>query len=395
MATDPELEQLFQEPESLRLERKRAVADDGKFRRTICAFANDLSNTGRAGFLIVGQEDDGTCANLPIDDALLQKIASWRSDGNFQPFPAMNVELRTVRECRIALIEIQPSDNTPLRYDGRVWVRVGPTTRLASAEEERRLTEKKRWGNLPFDAQGVTAASLADIDMRRFQSEYLPGAVSPEVLAENGRSADEQMRALNLLRPDGAPTVAAILALGTDPRRFFPGAYIQFLRIDGTELTDPILDHKEIEGPISDQIRQIEELATLNIRTAATVGPALRRDRPDYPIAALRQLLRNALLHRSYEGTNAPVRVAWYGDRVEIQSPGGPYGQATVDNFGQPNVVDYRNPTLAGACKTLRLAERFGVGFAVARKALSENGNPPLEIFASPQYVTVTVKSAA
>ncbi len=392
MTTDQELERIFDGSESYRVERKRNLDAKEGMRRAICAFANDLPNTRLPSFVVVGQDDDGACAALEIDDVLLQTIANWRSDGLFQPFPTVSVEKRTVRGCPVVLVEVQPSDNTPLRYDGRVWVRVGPTTRQASADEERRLVEKKRWGTLPFDAQGVTEASLADLDMPRFRSEYLPSAVSREVLAENGRSDKAQMRALHLLRPDGTPTNAAMLLLGIDPRRFFPGAYVQFLRIDGTELIDPILDQKEISGALPDQIRQIEELAALNIRTAGKIGPALRREQPDYPIAALRQLLRNALVHRSYEGTHAPVRVTWYSDRVEIQSPGGPYGQVTVDNFGQPNVADYRNPTIAGALKNMGFMERFGYGFPLARDELAKNGNPPLETYSNPLHVLVVVK---
>ncbi len=57
--------------------------------------------------------------------------------------------------------------------------------------------------------------------------------------------------------------------------------------------------------------------------------------------------------HRSYESTNAPIRITWFNDRIEIQNPGGPFGQVTKQNFGKPGVVDYRNPHLAEAMKVL------------------------------------------
>ena len=53
-------------------------------------------------------------------------------------------------------------------------------------------------------------------------------------------------------------------------------------------------------------------------------------------------------------------------DRIEILSPGGPFGQVTVENFGQPGIVDYRNPNLAEAMRVLGLVQRFGVGIAIA-----------------------------
>ena len=52
---------------------------------------------------------------------------------------------------------------------------------------------------------------------------------------------------------NGAPTVTAILVLGRDPRYWFPGAYLQFVRYDGTAVTDGIVDHAELSGPLPEQ----------------------------------------------------------------------------------------------------------------------------------------------
>jgi ATP-dependent DNA helicase RecG len=61
---------------------------------------------------------------------------------------------------------------------------------------------------------------------------------------------------------------------------------------------------------------------------------------PSVPFEALQQLIRNAVLHRTYESSNAPARITWFDDRVEIQSPGGPFGQVTVETIGQPGLTD-------------------------------------------------------
>ena len=99
--------------------------------------------------------------------------------------------------------------------------------------------------------------------------------------------------------------------------------------------------------------------------------------RPDYPIVAIQQLVRNAVLHRTYEGTNAPVRIQWFSDRIEILSPGGPYGRANRANFGQPGITDYRNPHLAEAMRNLGYVQRCGVGIALARKGTREERESP------------------
>lgn len=393
MLSQAELLELFRLAESDRVERKEGLVQADRIRQALCAFANDLPDHRKPGVLFIGQRDDGTCAGLQVDDRLLVELAGYRSDGKLLPFPTMSVRQCTLDGCSVAVVEVEPSDNPPVRFDGRVWIRVGPRRAVATAEEERRLVEKRRWGNLPFDAQAVRGAALSDLDLPRFEREYLPSVTSPEALEQNQRTRDQQLRALRLVQADGTPTATAVLMLGIEPRRWFPGAYVQFLRVAGMRLTDPIKDQRELGGPLPDQLRQADELIRLNITHPAVIGPT-RTEHPDYPEEALRQLLRNAVLHRTYDGTNAPVRLTWFDDRVEIQSPGGPYGQVTEANFGQPGVADYRNPTIAEALKSLGFVERFGVGIQIARRHLADNGNPPVEFTTQPQHVLATVRKA-
>lgn len=395
MLSDADLLQLFRGDESDRVERKQSSSDLDKVAQAICAFANDLPNHRSPGVLFVGQRDDRTCAGLVVDDDLLLRLSNLRSDGRILPFPPMNVRKMSVDGCDVAVIEVAPSDNPPIRFEGRIWIRVGPRRAIASAEEERRLLEKRQWGSLPFDARGIRGATLSDLDMNRFRLEYLPVAISPEALRENRRPEDMQLQALRLVQPDGTPTATALLILGIEPRRWLPGAYIQFLRLDGPKLTDIVMDHREVAGTVADQLRQLDELTSLHIARRAVIGGVLRGERSDYPEVAIRQLVRNAIMHRTYEGTGAPTRVTWFSDRIEIQNPGGPYGMVTRSNFGQPGITDYRNPTLAEALKSLGFVERFGVGIAIARDQLATNGNPDLEFQVEDGHVAAIIRRAS
>jgi len=166
------------------------------------------------------------------------------------------------------------------------------------------------------------------------------------------------------------------------------------LRLEGRELIDEVVDSKELSGPLPAATRQLEELLQLNIRTAVDITSGATEARtPDYPLVALQQITRNALVHRTYEA-HTPVRVYWFADRVEIQSPGGPYGQVNAENFGSPGATDYRNPVLAELYKALGYVQRFGIGLALARSALEKNGNPPLVVNVTEQFVDVTIWSA-
>ena len=289
---DQELGALLADQESDRVERKESLADANRIREAICAFANDLPGHGRPGVVFVGAKDDGSCAGLRITDELLLTLASIRSDGNIHPFPSIIVQKRVLRACEMAVVIVEPSAAPPVRVRGVTRIRVGPRRDIATAEEERRLSERRRGRDLPYDIQSLPSATLDELDLDLFSRVYLPQAVDGDVLSVNRRQ----------------------------------------------------------------------------------------------------QLARNAILHRSYEGTNAPVRVYWFSDRIEIHSPGGPFGQVSRENFGREGLTDYRNPHLAEAMKVLGYVQRFGMGIPIARQELQRNGNPPLEFAVEAGHIMALVR---
>lgn len=391
---DQELEILLTDLESDRVERKASFANPDKTCQTICAFANDLPDNRQPGVVFVGVENDGRCANITVTDQLLQTLSAMRSDGNILPVPSISVQKRTLSGCEMAVVIVRPADAPPVRYRGQVWVRVGPRRAIASAEEERRLAEKRRARDLPFDLHPITSASLDDLDLDYFRRVYLPATLPQDVLDQNQRSIEHQLASMRLATVDAPaiPTVLGILAIGKDPRQFIPGDYIQFLRIDGAELTDPIKDQKEIDGQIPDMLRLLDEKFQAHVSVTSDPTASIEIKHADYPVVALQQLARNAVMHRSYEGTNAPVRVIWFNDRIEISNPGGPFGQVSRQNFGQPGITDYRNPHLAAVMKDLGYVQRFGIGIQLARKELAENGNPPPDFEVEDTNILVTVR---
>ncbi len=297
----------------------------------------------------------------------------------------------------MAVILVEPSDSPPVRYKGRTCIRIGPRRGVASVQDERILNEKRRHKDRPFDIQPVEAAVLADLNLKLFEELYLPAAVAPDILAANDRTLEQRLAATKMIvsSDNPVPTVLGVLVLSSRTRDFLPGAYIQFLRIDGLELVDPIIDQHLIDGTVQDVLRLIEEKFTAHNRTSVDfTSSSIEVRSQSYPIPALQQLIRNAVLHRTYEGTNSPVKAYWYNDRIEIINPGGPYGEVTSENFGMPGVTDYRNPNLAEALRVLGFIQRYGAGIPTARRALEINGNPPLEFKVESTNIRITVRQA-
>ncbi len=365
--------------ESELVELKESLGSVKKIEQAICAFANDLPSHRRPGVVLVGVRDDGAPSGIEVTDRLLQQLAGIKTDGNIVPPPTMSVTKRVLAGVSVAVITVQPTDAPPVRARGQIWIRVGSRRAVAAPQDERILNEKRRHLDVPFDVQPVLRASLSDLDLRRFEEEYLPGAVDRDILALNDRTLEERLAAAKMIASvdDPVPTVVGLLALCPRPQDFIPGAYIQFLRIAGTELADEIIDEERCTGPIARQVARLDDKLEAYTRTAVDLTSGRReKRRPTYPMASLRQIAYNAVMHRTYEATNAPVRVSWFDDRVEIMSPGGPYGTVTAETFGEPGVVDYRNPSLAEAMRVLGIVQRFGVGIAVARSKLLANGQP-------------------
>jgi len=352
-----------------------------------------LPDHKKPGVLFIGLNDDGSCANLAIGDRQLQTLGGLRSDGKIQPLPVMEVAKRKLQSCDVAVIQVEPSENPPVRVDGRCWIRTGPRSDRATAEEERRLTEKRRWGNLSYDIHSVRGATVeSDLDMQKFETEYLPCAVPADVLSQNRRNREQQMKALRLVTQDGTPTVTAILMLGIDPRYWFPGAYVQFVLYKGTDVTSTVLNQKELSGTLPDQLKQAETLLNLSITRPLNTSGARHIEEQSYPYEALRELVHNAVIHRNYENSNTPVLVTWLEDRIEIISPGSVFGAVSRENFGTPSATAYRNPTIAEAMKNLGFMERFGTGIAKARKALEDNGNPPPEFDVRDNFILAIIR---
>lgn len=377
MLSQDRLTELLTDLEADNIERTESVKDTDKFSEAICAFANDSPNHGAPGYLLIGVRDDGSLSGLAVRDELLINLAAIRSSGNILPQPQMNVGKFSLEGGDVAVVEVFPSDLPPVRYKSRIHVRVGPRKALANEQEERVLTERRVALAKSFDAHPCYEATLHDLALGQFDA-YRREAVDPETVAANNRSVEQQLASLRLFDPERArPTNAGILLFGKNTRYFLPGAYIQYLKLPGAELTDIPEDQAEVSGDLQTILRELEGRLKLLIHTRMdTVNALEERLIPDYPEWAVRELLMNAIMHRNYD-SNTPIRFYAFRDHIEIQSPGGLYGEATQQNF--PTRNSYRNPIIAEAMKTLGFVNRFGYGVQRAQALLAQNGNPPAE----------------
>lgn len=390
MVTIEKLAELLIE-ESDRVERTRSTTDTDKFAQAVCAFANDFPGHRLPGYLLLGVNNDGTLSGLTVTDQLLVNLGGLRADGNIQPLPALSVSKHSLPDGDVAVVEVQPSDLPPVRYKGQVWIRVGPRKGIANEQEERILSERRVSYARSFDASPCPEAEIGDLALGMFDS-YRREALAPDIIAANQRTSEEQLASLRFFDlKRGCPTMAGLLLFGKNPRFYLPGAYIQYLELPGTALTEVPVDTAEIGGDLLSVLRELDLRLRTRITTSHESTSALReRAVADYPEWAVRELLLNAVMHRDYQ-SNTPVRFYWFADRIEIQSPGGLFGEVTPATLTKRN--SYRNPIVAEAMKALGYVNRYGYGIQRAQALLAANGNPPPEfVFEDPHAVLVIVR---
>ena len=375
MITKEHLEKILSDTESYHIEKTVATDNMDKFSQAICAFSNDVADSKKKGYLLIGVRDNGELAGLQVDDKLLLQISNIRTDGNILPQPVMTVEKFSFDQGDVLVVEVTPSQVPPVRYRGRIWVRVGPRKSIATEAEEKLLTERRLSNIRTFDAMPCLGTTLEDLDITLFKKEYLFKAVAEDILQEDKRTIEEQMASLGLydLRYQ-CPTNAAIVLFGNNPERFLHGAYIQYVRFKGLDRAGDIINEHKFSGNLCKVLPRIDVFVETSIAQKRPIPISVLREKTvsKYPYWATRELLMNAIMHRDYE-SNAPVAFYEYDDRIEIQNAGGLYGKVSANNF--PNVSDYRNPFIAEAMKVLGYVNRFSRGVYRVQKELEENGN--------------------
>lgn len=377
MITKEEILELLHTTETFRVERTTSTGDMDKFQEAICAFANDLPNSRKKGYLILGAYDDGRLSGLQVTDDLLKKIAAIRSNGNILPIPVMSVDRFTFPEGDLLVAEVTPSDLPPVRYRGRTFIRIGPRRDIATEAEERILAERRMSFMASFDATPCFAAKLDDIDTEKMRSKYLEPLLGKDIVATDERPIEEQMAAVGMYDTEHqCPTYAAVVLFGNKPRRFMPGLYVQYVRFKGEDATSEVENEMQLDGNYCELLPRLELLLELSVIKKKPVFVSLLREEMvnNYPYTAIRELVMNGCMHRDLQ-SNMPLRIYEFASHLELTNAGGLYGDARPENF--PTINDYRNPLIASAMKTMGYVNMFNRGIGQVQADLKENGNPP------------------
>jgi len=276
--------------------------------------------------------------------------------------------------------------------DGRVLVRAGAENRPLSGDQIRQLAATKSTGD--FEAEPAPGARREDFDdevIAEFVTKW-----EERQHREWTRPVDELLLEMGALAENGRPTVAGVLLFAHNPQAFLPQSGLTFVKFIGTlprgEAGQPGYGRREeIGGPLARIIQRTWEVVGEEMRIGAVVTGLEREERTEYPVAAVREALVNAVAHRDYRLGGRRIEVRMFTDRMEINSPGGLPGFITVDNIIEEHFS--RNPRIVSGLYRWGYIEELGLGVDLMIEEMVRAGHPPPKFKETPYSFTVTLNN--
>ncbi len=363
------IKEILNQPEGRRLEFKAELPENSDLAKTVVAFANDAG-----GDLYIGVADDPREV-VGLDEEKLMAIEGKISNIIFDRcYPAILPEIKFISEGNKHLIQVTIfRGSTPpyyLKEKGKLqgtFIRVGSTNRLADEAIISELERRRR--NISFDSEVISDKPINELNIDGFKTIFKEKA--------DEELSDQVLRKLDLVKHmQGAeyPTNALIL-FSDDPLRnsLFHYAKVECARFKGVS-TEEFIDQKSITTNIATQAEEAYNFVLRHINKGATVEGVYTVSRWEYPVKAIREVIRNAVVHRDYSLTGKDVKVAIYDDMVEITSPG--LLPPSIDYAAmESRQSDARNKVIAPVFKRLGIIDQWGNGLKLIADELKEYSN--------------------
>jgi len=371
------LKQLYdiaQKGESDRVEFKSSTGQRTAAAKTVCAMLNGLG-----GFVIFGVTDRGEIVGQHVNARTIETLTAELRKIEPPSFPGIEI-IHTEKDKAVIVINVPGGGGGPYTFDGRPYIRNGPTTiKMPREDYDRRLLERfhatQRWENQPVP-DGVT---IADLDEEEIQSTLDNAIKLGRLEPITRRDTESVLRGLELIH-DGSLLNAAVALYGKTDRLkpFYPQLEIRLARFRGKDRLADFADNRQYWGHAFSLLRRAESFLMDHVPIAGRVVPGklVREDQPWYPPRATREAIANAICHRDYTIPGGAVAVAMYDDHLEITNPGTFHFGITPEELVQPHESKPWNPIIANVFYRAGIIERWGSGTLNILDWCKENGNP-------------------
>lgn len=360
----------LQEGEGYKVEFKERIAD---LDREIVAFANSSG-----GSIFLGVSDDGAVKGISITNQLKSQVIDIAHNCD----PSIRVELLSHTKEKILEVHVFEGVDKPYRCKDGFFLRMGSSTQKLKRDEIVNLINNS--GKIHFDQAFNHSFAYPKDFSKETLTEFLKycGITTKlpilDVLVNLGVAKEEKNKLLF--------TNAGILFFAKEPQKFIPESYITAIKYSSNDRFS-IIDKQDIYGNLIQQIEHSMNFIMRNMSVAADItfpikkSLARRENQYEYPLAALREAIVNAVMHRDYYYNSSHIYIHLYPDRIDIENPGGLSYGLTLENLGKRSIR--RNRLIADLLHHANYIERVGSGFDRMKQTLAQNNNPPLEVSAT------------
>ncbi len=352
---------------------------------TLVAFANSDGGT-----ILIGVSESGKAAGGVYADEV--EVTLREAAQECRPPVEARWHQAAGEGGMVFAIVVNRSSELHSLADGRVLTRTGAENHPLSGDQIRQLAATKSAGDFEDErAPGAQREDLDDEVIEEFVAKW-----QERRHREWTRPLDDLLVQIGALDEQGRPTVAGVLLFAQNPQAFFPQSGLTFVKFIGTlprgESGQPGYGRREeIGGPLARIIQRTWEVVGEEMRIGAVVTGLEREERTEYPVAAVREALVNAVAHRDYRLAGRRIEVRMFADRMEIVSPGGLPGFITLDNIVEEHFS--RNPRLVAALYQWGYIEELGLGVDLMIEEMVRAGHPPPTFKDAPYAFTVTLRN--
>lgn len=360
--------------ESQHIEWKESWHDD--YLKWICGFAN-----GHGGTLFIGMSDEGDVIGVADAKRLLETLPNKIRDNLGI---VCDVNLQTENGLEIIEIITKPY-SVAVSLRGRYYFRSGSSkVELKGNELNDFLLKKagKTWDDIV--EEGASIDDMDESSIKKFLEDAGSSGRMPDV---SGLGTLEILEKLRLAK-DGKIKRAAIILFAKDPIKFYPNILVKIGRFTGA---DKDLTFQEVEeGNLVQLLFGVTDQLNRKFLTKQIDFRGLQRiEKGEYPVAAIREMLLNALVHRNYMGSSIQLRV--YDNKLSIWNEGNLPEGLDYESLKRNHNSRPRNPIIAEACFKAGYIDSWGRGTLKIYKSCLEAELPEPEIKPLDGGVLVTI----
>jgi len=361
-------------PENQNIEWKQSWHDN--YLKWICGFAN-----ANGGKIYIGKDDNGNVVHLSDYKDLMDKIPN-----KIRNLLGIVCDVNLVDENGEMYIEIvTQSCSVPVSLRGRYYYRFGSTKIELTGNALNEFLLKKAgetWDDLVDER-----ATIEDIDidsLKMFLSDAEKSGRMPDISNLSNEDILDKLRLLD----NGKLKRAAIILFAKDPNRFYPNVMVK-IGAFGSDDVDLIFQEVE-ENNLIKLLQEVQnQLNHKFLKKNINFEGFQRIEKSEYPVAAVREMILNALVHRTYMG--APIQIRVYDNKISVWNEGLLPVGINLDSLKHNHASHPRNPRIADACFKAGYIDAWGRGTLKIINACKNAGLPEPEIIEQDGGILVTL----